>query len=546
MASDDQVAEFVGITNASENAARRIIDMCSGDVEQSVMLWFADEDLQRTLSMPETATAASSSTSAAAPAGPSRQARRQAARQIGREDAQGVIHIDSDDGDVDMTDLEGSDDEDDGVASVARRAQEEEDAAVARRMQEELYGNAQAVDEDGVRAPLARTTETLVDPVYAGFGGEEILNRMSRTQRAQNRGNPFMPSIWRDDSSGPAGGEASTSEQSSRAQRLHDLFNPPRSYIWDGTLEEARDEGKQQKKWIMANLQDMSIFQCQALNRDHWKNEAIVDLINENFIFLQYDKNDPSSMQFINLYFPDRRHENPNTYPYVAIIDPRTGGKEKEWSGKSFPDVNDFLVAVSDFLDRYSLDPKKKNPVSTEKPKRVIDVDRMTEAEQLELAMKNSLVANGNAGQPSNAEQPSSSYFEHPTSENDRDKVTWSDKENDQSVPVHEATSSSQLSPFQRIPSDRPHTEPPNDPSSTTRLQVRNPPARIIRRFRLDDPVSRIYEWLKAEPLPGKEDVEFELKSVGQGDLIEHLDKTIKETGLANGTVMIEFIEEDA
>ncbi|KAM7202730.1 UBX domain containing protein [Rhypophila sp. PSN 637] len=545
MASDNQVAEFVGITNASEHAARRIIDMCSGDVEQSIMLWFADEDLQRTLSMPETATAASSSTSAAAPAGRSRQARRQAARQIGREDAQGVIHIDSDDGDVDgdveMTDLEGSDGEDNGDASVARRAQEEEDAVVARRMQEELYGNAQGVDEDGVRAPMARTTETLVDPVFAGFGGfggEEILNRTSRTQRAQNRGNPFVQSIWGDDSSVPAGGEASASEQSSRARRLHELYHPP-PYISPYTIEEARDEGKEQKKWIMANLQDMSIFQCQTLNRDHWKNEAIVDLIKENFIFLQYDKNHPLSEQFINLYFPDRRHENPDTYPYVAIIDPRTGGKEKEWSGKSFPDVNDFLVAVSDFLDRYSLDPKKKNPVSTEKPKRVIDVDRMTEEEQLELALKNSMAANGNAGQPSNAEQSSSSDEDFSL---DKDK----DKENDKSVPVHEAASSSQLSPFQRIPSDRPHTEPPNDPSSTTRLQVRNPPARIIRRFRLDDPVSRIYEWLKAEPLPGKEGVEFELKSVGQGDLIEHLDKSIKEAGLANGTVMIEFIEEDA
>ena len=51
------------------------------------------------------------------------------------------------------------------AASVAQTAQEEEDAAMAKRLQEELYqGQAAATDEDGVRAPMARTTETLVAP----------------------------------------------------------------------------------------------------------------------------------------------------------------------------------------------------------------------------------------------------------------------------------------------------------------------------------------------------------------------------------------------
>lgn len=316
------------------------------------------------------------------------------------------------------------------------------------------------------------------------------------------------------------------------------MFRPPFELMSHFTIEEARDEGKAEKKWIMANLQDMSDFNCQALNRDIWKNESIAEVIKENFIFLQYDKTHPLAEQFINLYFPDRRHENPDTFPYVTIIDPRTGGKEKEWSGIPFPSASDFLIALTDFLDRYSLDPKKKNPVSTEKRTPVLDVDRMTEEEMLELALKNSLAAaNGNAGSAGS----SPIEFEDATSsDKGKDKVTSVDEEaSEPAAPTPE------LSAFQRIASDRPHVEPPHDPSKTTRLQVRNPPARIIRRFLLDEPVRRIYEWLKAEPLPGKEGVEFELKSMPQGsDLIEQLDMTIKEAGLANGTVMIEFPEE--
>ena len=67
----------------------------------------------------------------------------------------------------------------------------------------------------------------------------------------------------------------------------------------------------------------------------------------------------------------------------------------------------------------------------------------------------------------------------------------------------------------------------------------------MIRRFNLQDPIRRIYEWLKAAPLDGKEGVEFELKKMPQGqDLMESLESTIEETGLKQGTVMIEFVED--
>ena len=65
----------------------------------------------------------------------------------------------------------------------------------------------------------------------------------------------------------------------------------------------------------------------------------------------------------------------------------------------------------------------------------------------------------------------------------------------------------------------------------------------MIRRFELSDPVSRIFEWLKAEPLEGKAGSNFELVSMGK-NLLDSAGTTIEQAGLKNGTVMIEFVED--
>lgn len=310
------------------------------------------------------------------------------------------------------------------------------------------------------------------------------------------------------------------------------------------TWDEARDEGKEEKKWIMVNLQDMADFNCQALNRDIWKDEPIKELVKRNFIFLQYDKADRSAEQYISFYFPNQTHENPQNYPHVSIIDPRTGEQVKVWSGVPFPKPLEFHAQLAEFLDRYSLEAHAKNPVlKTKQPKQVVDVDRMTEEEMLEMALRNSL-ENGGNGSSSAPKVHDPDALTRPTdSTKGKERA---DEEPAQAAPEPEPEApSTENSVFAQIASDRPHVEPPIDPATVTRLQVRNPPQRIIRRFRLDEPVRRIYEWLKAEPLPGKEGLEFELKSMPGGvNLLDVIDQTIKEAGLANGTVMVEFIEE--
>ncbi|KAM0522475.1 hypothetical protein ACHAPE_002065 [Trichoderma viride] len=526
---EESIQHFTDITGASVDVARGFLEITGGDYQRAIELFFESPDLvgAGVSSNPPTA-------STSRPPVPRR-------TNIGREDASGVIHIPSDDEDEDDVDMQFNDDDafdpdqDERVAAAqaAAYAQEEEDAAMAKRLQEELYQESGPAGGD-VRAPIARTTETLVapDPSWGEEESSAILDQLRRRRQMplSSRG-PFGHRIWGDETrrAEPAVDDDTTS---AHARRLEDLFRPPYDLMSRLSWDEARTLGKEDKKWIMVNLQDMSDFGCQMLNRDIWKDRAVKELVNENFIFLQLDKEYPDAEEYITFYFPNRSHENPDNYPHVSIVDPRTGEQVKVWSGKPFPDANEFHAEVAEFLDRYSLAANSKNPVAraqTKKPQ-VIDVDRMTEDEMLEMALKNSL-----AGAQSGA---SGSGSGSTPSVLDPDALTKEE--------AKKAEEEELQSPFAQISSVNPHVEPDNNPSTTTRIQFRHPDGRIIRRFNLQDSVRRIYEWLKAEPLQGKEGIPFELKQMPQGqDLIESLDSTIEEAGLKQGTVMIELITDE-
>lgn len=158
---DEDVEQFMAVTGTNEQVARGYLEISSGDPMQAIQLFFENPELQASFTAPAAA--------ASGPAAPSRSSRPAPAtsssrtRTTGREDAHGVIHIDSDDEpDIPMTE---DDEDDEDVHAVARTAQEEEDAAMARRLQEEMYGeNPGSTDADGVRAPIARRTETLAAP----------------------------------------------------------------------------------------------------------------------------------------------------------------------------------------------------------------------------------------------------------------------------------------------------------------------------------------------------------------------------------------------
>ncbi|KAI1158146.1 hypothetical protein F5B18DRAFT_642145 [Nemania serpens] len=542
----EDVNYFMMVTEVtSEDVARGYLEISGGDPSTAIQTFFEHPEYQSSFAAANAApTASTASHQPDASSGP------RSGRLTGRSDSRGVVHIDSDDND--------NDDDGPDIAVIARNIQEDEDAAMARRLQEELSGPASGAVDDGVRAPIAQRTETLAGPDRPWSPLDEdreaaVLEQIRARQRRQNRnpGNPFdqSPSIW-DDASAPPILPTARPEQNSatRAALLRDLFSPPHDLVSSATWDEARDEGKEDKKWIIVNLQDLDIFQCQVLNRDVWKDENLKALIKEHFIFLQYDKRERRAQSYVQLYFPNGAHENSDNYPHVSIIDPRTGEEVKVWSGRAFPTAGEFYAELVEFLDRYSLAANSKNPVVQSKPKRQpIDIGRLTEDEMLQLAMQNSLETNGGSS-GSSVQDPDmlTKSNDHTGKGKGRATNQLVDLTDDSTLqPPPESSDNPAEAAFSQISSTNPHLEPENNPATTTRIQFRHSGGRIIRRFAVGDTVRRIYEWLKAEPFEGKEGVVFELKTMPAGaDLINDLDKTIEEAGLKQGTVMIEFIED--
>ncbi|KAF2683517.1 hypothetical protein K458DRAFT_305093 [Lentithecium fluviatile CBS 122367] len=523
---DENISNFVAITSCEPDKAASYLRLTDNNLEQAIQLFFDSPNLDFGGSSLPPAPAANASS------------------------AQNPIPIDSDE---DMSDFDA------GLQSNTPprlQANIEDDEAMARRLQEEMYGapgagGAGGLAEDEVRAPMERRTETLVGPDADWGAGnipdDEEVNALVQQQiQARRRAAAGRPgifnqrtnqtSVWDDagDSSARrrelATATGGASEQSSKMNMLANLFRPPFELMFQQSWEKARDMGKEQEKWIIVNIQDPAIFDCQRLNRDIWKNEDIQATVRENFIFMQYAKDDPRGQEYVNYYFHAR--DNPDAYPHIAIVDPRTGEQVKTWTGPPIPEPVEFHAQLHEFLDRYSLNAKAKNPVAVRKSDRKkTDVGRMTEEEMLEMALQNSLE---NGGQGAKDEDP--------------DSLTKQDALNKGKGKAEEEMAESTTngaSPFAQISSTNSHSEPTvTDPKVTTRIQFRGGPGRpIVRRFNLSDPVRRIFEWIKADhPYEGKEGAEFDLSFMGK-NLMDALDSTIEEAGLKGASVMVEFTE---
>ncbi|EEH40564.1 UBX domain-containing protein [Paracoccidioides lutzii Pb01] len=603
--ADAAVAGFTEITGSTPEVASHYLQLTDGNLEIAMQLYFengsADIHQEPSVQPAPPHPAPAPALSSTRPSHPS-----------GYQDVHGVVHLDSDGDDDDgnynnrNNDNNMNEIEEVEVVNIPVRTSQQQsastsrpppsnttfddDEALARRLQEEFYAGAEglnAVDADGVRAPMARTTETLVDPsADSGFDDaslEEAVLRQMRARQHARAGNyvhganidlsiqvgrpgifnqrPVSFSIWNQDD--PASHRAAllhatggASNTSSKSGMLAEMYRPPFEIISKLPWDLARDEGREKMRWLLVNIQDPAVFDCQVLNRDLWKNPGVMETVKEHFIFLQYLKDDPRGSQYIQYYFPgvDVQEE----YPHIAIVDPRTGEQVKTWSGPPVIKPADFLMQLHEFLDRYSLDNSVRNPVARRKPdvRKERKIESMSEDEMLEMALKNSLETEN----PSRREDPDDltrsigdvsvkgkgkgkekgQTFSLDPDDIDMDSNGPGKTEDEDG---NDANSSLPNSTFVSIPSDRSHTEPDPDPATVTRIQFRHPTGRVIRRFSLSDPVRRIYEWLKASPLEGKEGVEFELVAMGQ-NLIGLLDVSVEDAGLKNGTVMVGFVED--
>lgn len=156
----DVVAQFVEITGSKPEVAAQYLELADFNIEQGMQLYFENDGA------PLTREPAPSSSSANRP-------------PPGYEDESGVVHIDSDDDESRPTSRNPPID----------NSTLEDDAAMARRLQEQMYGEQGS--NDGVRAPMARTTETLVGP-EPDFGDDMHESILSQIRTRQRRGSEYF------------------------------------------------------------------------------------------------------------------------------------------------------------------------------------------------------------------------------------------------------------------------------------------------------------------------------------------------------------------
>ena len=165
---DEAIMQMVSITDTTPERAQQYLQVTDGDVSQAVSLFFESggADLGGSVS-----TAAQPST-----------------RATGSGHAEDPISLDDDN---------ISDDNDPSITGFRRPTAQtggvEDDEAMARRLQSEMYGGA-GDDENNIRAPIARQTETLVGPGasdYYGGGSIEdaVQERMAafQSRRGKNK-----------------------------------------------------------------------------------------------------------------------------------------------------------------------------------------------------------------------------------------------------------------------------------------------------------------------------------------------------------------------
>jgi hypothetical protein len=143
----DQVAQFISITGASTQKAESYLKVSDFDLSQALQLFFdtGGADIEDPL--------------------PSSPPSHLPPRQEGSSSS--TVRIDDDD------EIEDEDVREAIKVSKGENATYEDDEAMARRLQEEFFngdGEGSSGMENGVRAPIASTRETLVGPEEVDYG----------------------------------------------------------------------------------------------------------------------------------------------------------------------------------------------------------------------------------------------------------------------------------------------------------------------------------------------------------------------------------------
>ncbi|XP_027319883.3 UBX domain-containing protein 7 isoform X1 [Anas platyrhynchos] len=310
--------------------------------------------------------------------------------------------------------------------------------------------------EDEVRAPIPQKQEILVEP-------EPLFGAPKRRRPARSIFDgfrDFQTETIRQEQELRNGGAVDK-----KLTTLADLFRPPIDLMHKGSFETAKECGQMQNKWLMINIQNVQDFACQCLNRDVWSNEAVKNIIREHFIFWQVYHDSEEGQRYIQFY-------KLADFPYVSILDPRTGQKLVEWHQL---DVTSFLDQVTGFLSEHGqLDGHSTNP--PQKCSRSESLIDASEDSQLEAAIRASLQEthfdSSQAKQESRSDEESESELFSGSEE--FISVCGSEEEEESENPAKVRKSPHKDLGYKKEESRRPQPEPParTEPGTTSNHRV--------------------------------------------------------------------------
>jgi len=334
--------------------------------------------------------------------------------------------------------------------------------------------------------------------------------------------------------------EENATNRGSNATSLSNMFAPPTHLMHtEGGFQGARALAKQTKKWLLVNIQSDTDFACHALNRDVWRDELVINLVQEGFLFWQALDQSTDGMTYCQRY-------GVHGFPHIAILDPRTGRlmwKKENWTQVNPLLAGDFAQIASDFCSRHSFDAppraapmpsKASNGTGASSSTNKRPIESLTEDEQLQAAIAASM----------RDEDNSEDMVETSNSNDDDDVAFDTDDDGGDSQEHDEAREGEQKKAS--MTDEFAGVIVGDEPTNGSRIQFRMPDGkRIIRKFNAEDRVEVLYAFIVQSNDDAKAGKSFELKAgYPPKSLYTDLEQTIQTCGLSGATVVLSWISD--
>jgi len=189
------------------------------------------------------------------------------------------------------------------------------------------YNPSDFDDEPEVRKGDAVVTANLLGPAAPSgrdFGIANMDHVRTLQQQYQASLHPGQPA------SASSGGTPATVfgniHGTQREQTLASMYKVNSKLLYRGEFAQAREYAKKQDQWLLVSIHADHEFACHVLNRDVWSDELVEDVVRSSFVFWYREDKSEDGRFFIE------RYRVPGA-PYLALIDPRTGGLVKCFVG---------------------------------------------------------------------------------------------------------------------------------------------------------------------------------------------------------------------